>query len=149
MAKDKSLLQLWEEQQLKCDRYQQPKWLWLWAALLSALLTTACGFTLGGWTTQGSAERQAAQAALAAKVELVANACAVSFASGSDYPARIATLRQASALKRVSLLQDEGWVTLAGMEEPLAAAAGLCAEKLADPPPAGANAMTTVERSKG
>lgn len=74
----------------------------------------------------------AEKAARAARVELVANACARSFAETVDFEARMAELKAAGELQRSAMLQTEGWVTLPGMDKPLAAAALVCAHKLAD-----------------
>lgn len=148
MPRDKSLSQLWEDQQCRMDQYQQPKWLWLWTAIGSALLTVALGFASGAWTTRWHAEKMAAEAARAARVELVANTCAAGFVTSGNHEARLSTLMQASALERSAMLQDEGWVTLAGMEKPLAAAAQLCADKLADTQAPATNPMLRPEGSK-
>jgi hypothetical protein len=151
VSQDRSFSQLWENQQRRWDDYRQPRLLWLWAAIASAALTIAVGFTAGGWTTRAAAERMAAKAANAARVELVATVCATNFANSYGYQIRLDALKKASELKRTAMLQNEGWVTLAGMEEPLAAAAVLCADKLANKPPAPApaNAMTTTNASNG
>ncbi|MGE4248157.1 MAG: hypothetical protein AB7F09_02125 [Parvibaculaceae bacterium] len=151
MPQDKSLSGLWEEQQRRWDDYRQPRSLWLWTAIGSAALTLAIGFTAGGWTTRAAAEKMAADAARAARVELVANACAASFAKAYDFETRIAALKTASELERTAMLQTEGWVTLAGMDAPLPAAAILCADRLANrkAEPQPANAMTSATGSNG
>jgi hypothetical protein len=149
MTEHKSLGQIFEDQQQRWDQYQQPKWLWLWTAIGSALLTLAVGFGSGAWTTRWAAEKMAQDAAGAARVELVANACASNFARGADVEVRLTQFKQASLLERTAMLQNDGWVTLAGMERPMTAAAEICAEKLANMPPAGTNAMTTPAGSSG
>lgn len=149
MAQDKSLGQRWEDQQRRWDAYQQPRWLWLWAAIASAVLTVSIGFTACGWTTRAAAVRMAAQAAGAARVELIANVCAARFADAYGFDMRLAELEQANELKRPAMLADEGWVTLAGMDEPSDAAARLCADKLANTRPPAKNAVTSAKDSSG
>lgn len=132
MSGEKSIAQRWEEWQQRWDDYAPSKALWLWSCVGSAVLTAAIGFTSGGWTTRGDAERMAIHAADIARAELVATACVRNFASGPDFESRLAAFKEVGAPKRTSMLQEKGWVTLAGMDEPLAAAASLCADELAD-----------------
>lgn len=149
MAQDKSFGQRWEDQQRRWDHYQQPRWLWLWSAVASAVLTVAVGFTACGWTTRAAALRMAAEAARAARVELVANACAASFTNAYGFETRLAALKETNELKRPAMLADEGWVTLAGMDAPSDAAARLCADRLADGRAQPRNAMTSAKGSSG
>lgn len=132
MNGEKSFAQRWEEWQQRWDDYSPSKALWLWSCVGSALMAVAIGFTSGGWMTRGDAESMAGRAADIARAELVATACVRNFASGPDFEARLAALMKVGEPKRTSLLQERGWVTLAGMDEPLAAAASLCADELAN-----------------
>ncbi|QIG48802.1 hypothetical protein G5V57_14335 [Nordella sp. HKS 07] len=132
MIEEKSFAQRWEEWQRRWDDYSPSKALWLWSCVGSAILTAAIGFTSGGWVTRGSAESMAMRAADIARAELVATACVRNFASGPDFEARLAAFKEVGEPNRESMLQEKGWVTLAGMDEPLATAASLCADELAN-----------------
>lgn len=132
MNEDRSFAQRWEEWQRRWDDYSPSKALWLWSCVGSVILTAAIGFTSGGWMTRGDAESMAVRAADIARAGLVATACVRNFASGPDFEMRRAALKEVGEPKRTSMLQEKGWVTLAGMDEPLAAAASLCADDLAN-----------------
>jgi hypothetical protein len=132
MAAETNALQRWEG-------YRPSKALWFWSCVGAAILTIIVGFWAGGWTTGGTAKQMAKAAADKARAELVANACVKNFVNGSDFQTRLAAFKGVDTWKRAGVLEEKGWVTLAGMEKPLAAAAKLCADELAKVEPSDAN----------
>jgi hypothetical protein len=102
-----------------------------WSCVSAVILTIVVGFWAGGWTTAGSAQRMAKDAADKARAELVADACVKNFVNGSDFQSRLVAFKDVDSWKRAGVLEEKGWVTLAGMEKPLSAAAKLCADELA------------------
>jgi hypothetical protein len=118
-----SMMGRWQE-------FRPSKGLWFWSCVGSAVLTIIVGFWAGGWTTSGTAQRMARDAGESARAQLVANACVNNFASGPEFAARLTALKSLSAWERFNRLKDKGWVTLAGMDEPLSPAASICADEL-------------------
>lgn len=113
----------------------------LWSCAASAILTMIIGFSWGGWTTAGTANNMTKDAAANARAELVANACVAKFRNSPDFPSDLSALKQAKIWNRAELIQKNGWVTLAGMSNPLHAAANICANELVKmEAPAAANA---------
>lgn len=137
MATERTFAERWEQCQARWDAFVPSKPLWFWSCVGTAALTIIVGFTAGGWMTRGVAEKWAQQAAEDARVELVAIACVRKFSESPNFEFELSMLKDAQASSRAGLLEKGGWVTLPGMNEPLAAAAVLCAGKLAklDHPP--------------
>lgn len=125
MADQKNLAQRWEE-------FRPSKTLWLWSCVGFVIATMVVGFTVGGWVTGGTAREMAENAAEKARAHLVASVCVEKFVTGNQFADRLVALKAADSWDRDNLITDGGWVTLAGMEEPLGDAADLCAQQLAD-----------------
>jgi hypothetical protein len=53
-------------------------------------------------------------------------------------PAKLASLKAIDSWTRDTFIQDGGWVTVAGIEAPIAGAAALCARQLMEPAVPGA-----------
>jgi hypothetical protein len=100
----------------------------------------AIGFGAGGWVTGGTATAMAKDAVDKARAELVASACVQKYTAHETFAKDLASLKEASSWKQGDIIAEGGWATLAGMKEPLDAAARLCANKLVamDVPAAGA-----------
>lgn len=130
MAVETNSLQRW-------TGYRPSKALWFWSCVGAVILTVVVGFWAGGWKTGGAAQKMAHDAADQARAELVANACVKNFTDGSDFQSRLAALKEVDKWKRAGVLEEKGWVTLAGMEKPLSAAAKICADDLANIEPSG------------
>lgn len=110
--------------------FKPSKTLWFWSCAGCAVLTMIVGFSAGGWVTGGTAKEIAADAADKARAQLVAGACFDNFVKGTDFAKTLAKLKDTSSWQRSDMLEDGGWVTLAGMKEPLDDAAEICASKL-------------------
>ncbi len=127
--------------------YQPTKTVLAWACAGTAALTMIVGFTWGGWVTGGTAETQVAEASETAKAELAAIICVEDYMNAPDLRARHAALMEESSWGRDGTIEDAGWVTVAGLEEPVDGAADLCAERLAEaeiPPGAADDVAATA-----
>jgi hypothetical protein len=118
-----SLTQRWEK--LQASKTQV-----FWACAASVVATLIIGFTWGGWVTGGTAQERAASAATEARAQLAATVCVERFAKGPDAIAQLAALKSSDSWKRDSFIEAGGWATLAGMDKPVAGAAGLCVQQL-------------------
>ena len=113
------------------DEYRPSKTLWVWSVVGAVVLTMVIGFSVGGWTTAGSASEMAKTSAIKARAELVANLCVEKFITASDASQNLAKLKDTASYQRYTFISDGGWVKLAGMKSDAPGAASLCAEKLA------------------
>lgn len=112
--------------------YRASKTALFWSCVACIVLTMIVGFTWGGWVTGGTAAEMAAQAREQGRAKLAAAVCVDRFMGASDARAQLASLKETSTWQQDDFVEDGGWVTLPGMDEPVADAAGLCAEQLAD-----------------
>jgi hypothetical protein len=124
MAQDRKLGDRWSE-------YRPTKALWFWSAAGAALATMIIGFTAGGWTTGGTAQQMSEKAAHDARAELASAMCIDKFAASASASTDFAKLKETSSYKRDDFIKDGGWVTFAGVDEPVPGAADLCADQLA------------------
>lgn len=125
MADRKSLTERWED-------FRPSKGLWLWSCAGSVAATMIVGFAFGGWVTGGTAQELAENAAERARAQLVAGVCVERFVNGNQFADRLAALKKADSWDRDNLIEDGGWLTVAGMEDPVGDAADLCAQQLAE-----------------
>src|SRR5690349_17655722 len=116
------------------QNFQASKTQLFWACAACAVATIVVGFTWGGWVTGGTANLRAATAATEARAQLAASVCVERFAKGPDATAQLAALKGSESWKRDTLIEAGGWVTLAGMDKPVAGAASLCVQQLMAPP---------------
>jgi hypothetical protein len=121
----------------------------VWLCVATAVVTIATGFAWGGWVTRDTANKLAQTAALNARTALVANACVEAFAANERFATNLEALKRASFPARSQFIATNGWVTLAGMKEPLGAAADACAERLLNMKPPVANASPDPRANKG
>ena len=128
MSEKQSLRRRWED-------YQASKTLVFSACAACIVATLIIGFTWGGWVRGSTAERMAEQAAAAARADLTAAICVSRFETGSDAVANLALLKAADSWKRSDFIEKGGWVTLAGIKQPIAGAANLCAQRLMEVAP--------------
>lgn len=131
---DRTFAERWEDCQEGWDRFRPSKPLWVWSCIGAVVATVAVGFTFGGWTTREAAQRLAREAAADARAELVAAACVRKFRQSPGFETELSALKDAPAPERPGILEKGGWVTLAGTDQPLAAAGVLCADELTKMP---------------
>lgn len=135
----------------KFQQYRPSKTLWFWSSAGCVALTMILGFSVGGWTTEGTARDMVTEAREEARAQLAANVCVARFKQSDGFATALADLKAENVWSRDDFVSDGGWVSIGGLEEPVAGAADLCAEMLADmdaPAPTEANAETT-EPPKG
>ncbi|WP_137391202.1 hypothetical protein [Rhodoligotrophos defluvii] len=131
--------------------YRPSKAAWFWSCVAAVVLTMIIGFSWGGWVTGGTARDMADTAAEEARAQLAATVCVDRFMDAADARTQLAALKETSSWERDSFIEEGGWATLPGMDEPVEASADLCAERLAEMqlPPSGATAdapqPTTVQ----
>jgi hypothetical protein len=121
----------------RVEQFQVSKTLLFWACAGAAVATMVVGFGWGGWVTGGTADKMALQAAASARAELAASVCVSRFSAGPDAPAKLVTLKATDSWQRRQVIEDGGWVTMAGTDKPVPDAAALCAEQLVAAKPAG------------
>jgi hypothetical protein len=88
MSTKQSLGQRWEAA-------RPTKTLTFWSCVACVAATMVVGFTWGGWTTGGTAQAMAEEAATGARQELAAAVYVDRFTTGSDATAQLATLNSA------------------------------------------------------
>lgn len=123
------------DQQNLTDRlreYRPAKAALFWSCAGCVALTLIIGFSWGGWVTEGTAKEMVQDASEEARAELASIVCVDQFLDGPDARAQLASLKEADYWRRESFIEDGGWATLPGMEEPVGDAAELCASRLAD-----------------
>ena len=104
--------------------------MWFWSMAGAAVATMIVGFTVGGWTTGGSAEAMAATAARDARAELASAICVEKFVSATSAAENLAQLKDQSTYQQDDFIEDGGWVTLVGVDNTVPGAADLCADEL-------------------
>lgn len=122
MAQDRKFAERWSE-------FRPSKTLWFWTAAGAAVATMIIGFTAGGWVTGGAAHTMAEEAARDARAQLASVICVEKF-TASATAANLAELKETSRYQQDNFIEDGGWATLVGMENPVPGAAGLCAGEL-------------------
>jgi hypothetical protein len=122
--------------------------MWFWSCVACVVLTMLIGFTWGGWVTGGTAEGRVASASEDARAELAAQICVHRFLEADDAKAQLAAFKEKDFWNRDGFVEDGGWVTFAGMKEPVDGAAELCAEQLADAELPAAGAATETAASE-
>lgn len=116
----------------RLEDFRPTKTLLFWSCAGCVLATLIVGFSWGGWVTGGTAQEMTSRAAADARSELAAAICVHRFANSADVSATLASLKKADSWKRDRFIEEGGWATLPGVKEPVAGAAGLCAEQLLD-----------------
>ena len=127
MSAKQSLGQRWEAS-------RPTKTLTFWSCAACVAATIVVGFTWGGWTTSGTAQAMAKEAAAGARQELATAVCVDRFKTGSDASAQLAALKGfGSSWDRGSFVEKGGWAVMPGPKaaERASKVARLCADQLA------------------
>lgn len=112
------------------SQYRPTKSTWFWSCAAVAVATMVIGFTVGGWTTGGTAQEMAEEAAEDARAQLASTLCVDRFVSAPNASSELAALKEASSYERDDMIEDGGFTTFANMEDSVSGAADLCAEQL-------------------
>lgn len=123
MAENEPLMQRWQN-------YRPSKTMWFWSMLGAVILAIIVGFSYGGWTTAGTANIMAQNAAIHARSTLAASVCVQKFVSTADASEKLAELKKTSSWQRDDFIDEGGWSKLAGMEKPVPGSSELCADEL-------------------
>jgi hypothetical protein len=98
---------------------------------IGAIASMVIGFSWGGWTTGGTANRLAAERADTAVVAALTPICVEKFLQSSDAQANLVVLQKISSnWEQGEYLQKGGWVTQPGATSSDYHLARACAEKL-------------------
>lgn len=124
MADGSSLKQQWQD-------FRPSKTMLFWSCVGCVILTMIVGFTWGGWVTGGTAQEMAEEAAEQGRAKLAAAVCVEQFLTSPNAGAQLASLKETDSWKQDSFIEEGGWATLPGMEDPVSDAAELCANQLA------------------
>jgi hypothetical protein len=89
------------------------------------------GFSWGGWTTGGTAERMAAERTTSAVVVALTPSCVASFMRQAGGTAKLAEFKKIdSSWEQRQFIEKGGWATPDGVKEPNSGLATSCAEAL-------------------
>lgn len=114
----------------KWSEFTPSKTLWFWSCAGCAVATMVVGFTLGGWVSGGTATKMASEARRDGRTELAADVCVARFKSSDGFATALADLKKEDSWKQDDFVTAGGWVTMAGLADPVAGSAKLCAEML-------------------
>jgi len=103
----------------------------LWGAIAGAAALALVGFTWGGWTTGGGAERSADNRATSAVVAALAPICLVQFQHASDATVKLGEIKKISSYNRADFVEKAGWATMPGSTSASAGVARSCAGLIA------------------
>ncbi len=103
----------------------------LWGAAGGAVVLAFLGFTWGGWVTAGSANAAAEKDANQAVVEALGAICVHQFNNQAGVSSSLAALKDLASYKQATFIEEGGWATMPGSDEPVNGVARNCAGKLA------------------
>lgn len=127
--------------------FQPSKGFVFWSFVGGIVATLVVGFAVFGWYTAGGARALADNAAEEAQTELASSICVERFMRASDAAAQLAALKEESTWSRDTFIQDGGWTTFKGYDEPLSEAAEACADMLVEMQPPAAASTTAGDAS--
>ena len=136
--------------------YQASKTVLFWSCAGCVILATVVGFSWGGWTTGGSAQDMADEAAADARQQLAAVVCVDRFMAAPDAGVQLIALQEIeSSYAQSKFVEEGGWALIVPASDTTdykaraddRKAAGLCAEELAkrEMPAAGEAGLTNNE----
>jgi hypothetical protein len=115
------------------SRYKASKAVLFWACAATAVATIVIGFAWGGWTTGGTAQTMADEAAAKARQQMAAVVCVDRFMAASDAGLQLAQLKSIEGVSaRGKFIEDSGWASILpdGAVSDDRRAAALCADAL-------------------
>ena len=112
------------------DKVRPTKWVLVWFCLGSVIGALIVGFTWGGWVTGGSARGMAVRSGKDAVVQRLAPICVYQFNQDPEKDQKLTELKEMSVYQRDDYVEEQGWATMPGEEEPDSKVAGECAKLL-------------------
>jgi hypothetical protein len=113
---------------------QIPEWIKpaAWGAVGGAVLITIIGFSADWVVTSGSAEEMAEAEVERAVVAALTPVCVAQFRSVAEAArtTHLAALGEESSWQQPDYVEEQGWATMPGTEEPNEEVAEACADKL-------------------
>lgn len=101
---------------------------WTWIA--SIVLTMIIGFAWGGWVTGGTAQKMAEVMAANAVTQRLVPICVDQFNQDPEKEQKLVELKETSSYRRTDYVEDQGWATIPGEDEPDSKVAAECAKLL-------------------
>ena len=98
----------------------------VYGALVGAAAVSILGFTLGGWTTAGSADEMADSFAAEQVTLAMVPVCLDLSEADTERATKLAALQEASSFQRRKAMMETGWATLPGADAPSRDLADAC-----------------------
>ena len=112
------------------DKAQLTKTGVFWSLVAAIVLTMIIGFWWGGWVTGGTAEKIAKKMAEDAVVLRLAPICVFQFNQDPEKDQKLTELKEKSNWSRGEYIQEQGWATMPGEDDPDRKVADACAKLL-------------------
>lgn len=103
----------------------------VYGALVGAVVVSILGFTWGGWSTAGSADKRANSFASEQVTLAMVPVCLDLSQADAERIEKLATLQQTSSFQQRNAMMETGWATLPGTDVPSRDLADACLEELA------------------
>ncbi len=97
-------------------------------AVGGAIALAIVGFAWGGWVTGGTAQKMAEERAEDAVVGRLAPICVEQYNQDSEKDQKLKELNEESSWKRSDYVENQGWATMPGEQNPDSKVAKRCAE---------------------
>ena len=102
----------------------------IYGAFAGALVISILGFTWGGWTTSGTAQKMAQKFATDEVTLAMVPVCLNRSAADPERLTKLTTIKDTSGFNRSKAMMDTGWATLPGADAPSRELARACIEGL-------------------
>jgi hypothetical protein len=112
------------------DEVRPTKQVLLWFCVGSVIGALIVGFGWGGWVTGGTAQDMAVQSGKDAVVQRLAPICVYQFNQDPEKDQKLTELKDTSTWQRRAYVEEQGWATMPGEEEPDRKVADECAKLL-------------------
>jgi hypothetical protein len=88
------------------------------------------GFSWWGWVLGSTAEQMAKERANEAVTAVLVPVCVENFMAQADAAAKLAEFQRSASWQHSQLIEQGGWATVAGSNDPNRAVARMCAQQL-------------------
>jgi hypothetical protein len=116
--------------QQRWDEVRPTKRVLFWFCVGSVIGALIVGFGWGGWVTGGTARDMAVQSGKDAVVQRLAPICVYQFNQDPEKDQKLTELKDTSTWQRRAYVEEQGWATMPGEEEPDRKVADECAKLL-------------------